>query len=166
MVRLTVRICHLEVVVTGQNVAWSSHRMWDLRGQGEAQTMGAETAQKSVVPSSRCRESHSYGHRNGRHCCGGDFDFDDGLGHGHCYARDHVFVRHLAQRGRDYGHCVHLVHVLRPCYASGSGLRSDHAVGRQVEREDGYPRKEESVNLWARGPYVKDERKPLVAKMD
>lgn len=36
-VRLTVRICHLkvEVVATGQDVAWSSHHMWDLHGQGE-----------------------------------------------------------------------------------------------------------------------------------
>ena len=35
VVRLAVRICHLEVAVTGQNVAWSSHRMWDLHGQEE-----------------------------------------------------------------------------------------------------------------------------------
>jgi hypothetical protein len=35
-----------------------------------------------------------------------------------------------------------------------------------VETEDEYARREESVNLWARGPYVKDERKPLVAKAD
>ena len=27
VVRLTVRICHLEVVVTGQDVAWSNRRM-------------------------------------------------------------------------------------------------------------------------------------------
>ena len=37
VVHLAVQICHLEVevAVTGQNVAWNSHRMWDLRGQGE-----------------------------------------------------------------------------------------------------------------------------------
>jgi hypothetical protein len=32
-----------------------------------------------------------------------------------------------------------------------------------VVTEDEYQR-EESVNLWARGPYVKDERKPLVVR--
>ena len=136
--------------------------------------MGAETAQKSdhsaesAVLSSRCRDSHSYGHRNGRHCCGGGFD--DGPGRGHYYARDHVFVRHLGPCSRDYGRRVLVVHgrhcILRPCYAFGSGLRSGHAAGKPVEMEDEHPRREESVNLWARGPYVKDERKPLVAKMD
>jgi hypothetical protein len=35
-----------------------------------------------------------------------------------------------------------------------------------VETEDEYPGREKSVNLWARGPYVKDERKPLVAEVD
>jgi hypothetical protein len=173
VVRLAFRICHLEVAVTGQNVAWRNHRMWDLRGQGEVQTMGAETAQKSDHPaesavlSSRCRDSHSYGHHNGRHCCGGGFD--DGLGRGHYYARDHVFVRHLGPCGRDYGRRVLVVHgrhcILRPCYAFGSGLCSGHGAGRQVETEDEYPRREEGENLWVRGPYVKDERKPLVAKM-
>jgi hypothetical protein len=132
--------------------------------------MGAETAQKSdhpaesVVLSSRCRESHSYGHQDGRHCRAGGFD--DGLGRGHCYARDHVFVRHLGPCRRDYGRRVLVVHgrhcILRPCYAFGGGLRSGHAAGRQVETEDEYQRREKSVNLWAREPYVKDEQKPLV----
>ena len=127
--------------------------------------MGAETAQKSDHPaesavlSSRCRD---YGHY-GRHCCGGGFG-----GHGHCYARDHVFVHHLGPCGRDYGRCVLVAHgrhcVLRPCYAFGSGLRPCRAAGRQVETEDEYQRREEGVNLWALGPYVKDERKPLVAR--
>ena len=135
--------------------------------------MGPETAQKSdhpaesVVLSSHCRDSHSCGHHDGRHCCGGGFD--DGLDRGHCYARDHVFVHHLGPCSRDYGRRVLVVHdrhcILRPCYAFGSGLRSGHAVGRQVETEDEYERKGESVNLLARGPYVKDERKPLVAKV-
>src|SRR6266852_3610701 len=126
--------------------------------------MGAETAQESGHPaesavlSSRCHDSHSCGH----HCCGGGFDD----GRGHCYARDHAFVRHLGPYGHDCGRRVLVVYghhcILRPCYAFGSGLRSGHAAGRRVETEDEYP----SVNLWAREPYVKDERKPLVAKMD
>jgi hypothetical protein len=128
--------------------------------------MGAATAQKSdhpaesAVPSSRCRGSRSYGHHDGRHCCGGGFD--DGLGHGHCYARDHDFARHLGPC-RDYR--VLVVHghhcILLPCYAFGSGLRSGRAAGRQVVTEDEHQRAE-NVSLWARGPYVKDERKPLV----
>ena len=132
--------------------------------------VGVVTAQKnghlaeSAVLSSCRHDAHSYGHRNnGRQYCGGG-DFDDDLGRGHCYARDPVVVGHPGLRSRDCGPCVHLVHVphciRRPCYAFGSGLRSGHAVERQVETEDGYPRKEESVNLWARGPYVKDGRKP------
>lgn len=133
--------------------------------------MGAATAQKSDHPgesavlSSRCRDSRSYGHHDGRHCCGGDFD--DGLGHGHCYAHDHEFAHHLGPCSLYYGHRVLVVHgrhcILLPCYAFGSGLRFGHAAGRQVVTEDEYQR-EESVNLWAQGPYVKDERKPLVVR--
>ena len=152
MVRLAVQICHLEVAVMGQNVVGNSHRMWDLRAQGQAEMTNDHLAESAVL-SNCCHDSHSYGHRIGRHCCDGGYDDD--------FGRDHVVVRHL---GRDCGRCAHLVHVrhciLRPCYAFGSGPRSGHAAGRQVGTEDGYPRKEESVNLWARGPYAKDERKP------
>lgn len=44
MVNLAAQICHLEVAVTEQNVAGSSHRMWDLRAQGGAWMAGEETA--------------------------------------------------------------------------------------------------------------------------
>lgn len=141
MASLVAQVCHHEVVA----VAGSSHRMLDLRAQGQTWMVGVETVQKSVYPaehavlSSHCRDFHPYGHSDGHHCCGGGFDGDLGRGarRGHCYALDHVVV-HVR-------HCV-----LRPYCALGGGLCSGHAlcwylmvVGaarRQVE--------EESVSLW------------------